>query len=113
MKYPKIVKVDRDKHGFPAAKVSMDHPDILPVIESVKGFTGDKLVLLPSEGGSNHIFEVIFDEIKKPGISVNIVNHDNNQHAEDENVRIGNLWYGVDLMCVLLTLPQTGKVVKK
>ncbi|MBS1977910.1 MAG: M20/M25/M40 family metallo-hydrolase [Bacteroidetes bacterium] len=113
MKYPKIVKVDRDKHGFPAAKVSMDHPDILPVIESVKGFTGDKLVLLPSEGGSNHIFEVIFDEIKKPGISVNIVNHDNNQHAEDENVRIGNLWYGVDLMCVLLTMPQTGKVVKK
>ena len=105
MKYPKVVKVERDPDGFPAAKVAMDHPDILPVIEGVRSFTGDKLILLPSEGGSNNIFSVIFDELKKPGISVNIVNHDNNQHAEDENVRIGNLWYGVDLMSVLFTLP--------
>lgn len=113
MKYPKVVKVDRDKFGFPAAKVSMDHPDILPVIESVRAFTGSKLVLLPSEGGSNGIFSIIFDDLKKPGISVNIVNHDNNQHAEDENVRIGNLWYGVDLMSVLMTMPVTTKVRKR
>ena len=106
MNHPKIVKVSRDPHGFPAAKVAMDHPDILPVISAVKAFTGDNLVLLPSEGGSNNIFSVIFDELGKPGISVNIVNHDNNQHAEDENVRIGNLWYGVELMSVLLTMPD-------
>lgn len=105
MQFPKIVKVDRDKFGFPAAKIPMDNPAILPVIESVKSFTGDKLVLLPSEGGSNGIFTLIFDDLKKPGISVNIVNHDNNQHAEDENVRVGNLWYGVNLMSVLLTMP--------
>lgn len=115
MKYPKIIKVDRDKNGFPAAKISMDHPDILPVIESVKSFTNNHLVLLPSEGGSNGIFTLIFDYLKKPGISVNIVNHDNNQHAEDENVRIGNLWYGVDLMSVLMTMPPAGadKLKKK
>lgn len=115
MKYPKIIKVDRDKDGFPAAKVPMDHPDILPIIESVKQFTNDKLVLLPSEGGSNGIFTLIFDGLKKPGISVNIVNHDNNQHAEDENVRIGNLWYGIDLMAVLMTMPPPGaeKLKKK
>jgi acetylornithine deacetylase/succinyl-diaminopimelate desuccinylase-like protein len=105
MKFPKIIKVERDKFGFPAAKVPMDDPAILPVIEAVKAFTGDKLVLLPSEGGSNGIFTLIFDDLKKPGISVNMVNHDNNQHAEDENVRVGNLWYGIDLMAVLLTMP--------
>jgi len=115
MKYPKVVKVERDKFGFPAAKVSMDNPAILPVIETVKTFTGDKLVLLPSEGGSNGIFTLIFDDLKKPGISVNMVNHDNNQHAEDENVRIGNVWYGVDLMAVLFTMPPQGleKIKKK
>lgn len=105
MKYPKIVKVDRATFGFPAAKISMDHPDILPVIQSVRSFTGDKLVLLPSEGGSNGIFSLLIDGLKKPTISVNMVNHDNNQHAEDENVRVGNIWYGVDLMSVLLTMP--------
>ena len=113
MKYPKIIKVEREKFGFPASKVSMDHPAILPVIEAVKSFTGDKLVLLPSEGGSNGIFTLIFDDLKKPGISVNIVNHDNNQHAEDENVRVGNLWYGVDLMSVLLTMPKEAEKIKK
>ena len=112
MKYPRIVKVEREKFGFPAAKVSMDDPAILPIIEAVKSYTGDKLVLLPSEGGSNGIFSVIFDDLKKPGISVNIVNHDNNQHAEDENVRIGNLWYGVDLMSVLLTMPKDSEKIK-
>ncbi|MEY3404660.1 MAG: hypothetical protein RL161_90 [Bacteroidota bacterium] len=105
MRHPKVVRVERDPDGFPAAKVAMDHPDILPIIEGVRSFTGDRLVLLPSEGGSNNIFTVIFDELKKPGISVNMVNHDNNQHAEDENVKVGNLWYGVDLMSVLFTLP--------
>jgi len=115
MQYPKIVKVDREKFGFPAAKVPMDHPAVLPVIEAVRSFTGDKLVLLPSEGGSNGIFTLIFDGLKKPGISVNMVNHDNNQHAEDENVRIGNIWYGVDLMSVLFTMPPQGleKLKKK
>lgn len=112
MKYPKIIKSVRDKFGFPAAKVSMDDPAILPVIESVKSFTGDKLVLLPSEGGSNGIFSVIFDDLKKPGISVNMVNHDNNQHAENENIRIGNLWYGVDLMSVLFTMPKESVKIK-
>ena len=111
MQHARIVKVTRDQHGFPAAKVSMDHPAILPVIETVRSFTGDRLVLLPSEGGSNNIFSVVFDELGKPGISVNIVNHDNNQHAEDENVRIGNLWYGVELMSVLFTMPEA--TVKK
>jgi acetylornithine deacetylase/succinyl-diaminopimelate desuccinylase-like protein len=111
MNHEKVIKVERGA-GFPAAKVSMDHPDILPVIEAVKTLTGDKLVLLPSEGGSNGIFSVIFDDLKKPGISVNIVNHDNNQHAENENVRIGNLWYGVDLMSLFLTMPVQ-KVGKK
>jgi acetylornithine deacetylase/succinyl-diaminopimelate desuccinylase-like protein len=113
MKYPKIIKVEREKYGFPAAKIPMDDPAILPVIQAVKSFTGDKLVLLPSEGGSNGIFTLIFDNLKKPGISVNIVNHDNNQHAEDENVRLGNLWYGVDLMSVLLTMPPPSIEKKK
>jgi acetylornithine deacetylase/succinyl-diaminopimelate desuccinylase-like protein len=103
--YQKIVKVARSKSGSPAAKVSMDHPELLPVIQAVKSFTGDDLVLLPSEGGSNGVFTAVFDGLGQPGISVNIANHDNNQHAEDENIRIGNLWYGIDLMSVLLTMP--------
>lgn len=112
MKYKKIVKVARDHDGTPAAKVAMDNPTLLPIISAVKSFTGDKLVLLPSEGGSNGVFNAVFEGLKKPGISVNIANHDNNQHAKDENIRIGNLYYGIDLMSVLLTMPVEGGLNK-
>jgi len=33
------------------------------------------------------------------------VNHDNNQHSSDENLRIVNLWYAVDVVSVILTMP--------
>ncbi len=104
LKYPKIVKIRRDENGFPAGKVAMDHPKVKPIIEAVQASVDQQVVLLPSSGGSNRVYQIIFDVLKKPGISVNMVNHDNNQHAANENVRIGNLWYGTELMAVLLTM---------
>ena len=40
-------------------------------------------------------------------IVVPVANHDNNQHAPDENLRIANLWYAIDLYAALLTMPVT------
>jgi acetylornithine deacetylase/succinyl-diaminopimelate desuccinylase-like protein len=113
MNYPRIIKVEREKDGGPASKISMNHPAVLPVIESIKSFTGDNLVLIPSSGGSNNAKVAVLDGIKMPGISISIANHDNNQHAENENIRIGNLWYGIDLMGVLLTMPEPKTELKK
>ena len=45
------------------------------------------------------------DSLNKPVIIAPIANHDDNQHAPDENIRIANLWYGIDLMVALLTMP--------
>jgi acetylornithine deacetylase/succinyl-diaminopimelate desuccinylase-like protein len=36
---------------------------------------------------------------------VPVANHDNNQHAPDENLRLANLWYAIDLYGALLTMP--------
>ena len=44
------------------------------------------------------------DMLQKPAIVVPVANHDNNQHAADENLRIANLWYSVQLMTALLTM---------
>ena len=35
---------------------------------------------------------------------VPIANHDDNQHAPDENLRLANLWYGIYLMAAVLTM---------
>jgi hypothetical protein len=34
---------------------------------------------------------------------VGIANYDNNQHSANENLRLGNLWDGIDLYGALLT----------
>jgi hypothetical protein len=33
-----------------------------------------------------------------------IANHDNNQHSFNENIRLQNLWEGIDLMAAFLTM---------
>ena len=37
-------------------------------------------------------------------IAMPIANHDNNQHSFNENIRIQNLWDGIELMAALLTM---------
>jgi hypothetical protein len=34
-----------------------------------------------------------------------VVNHDNNQHAKDENLRLQNLWSGMETLAALLAMP--------
>jgi acetylornithine deacetylase/succinyl-diaminopimelate desuccinylase-like protein len=40
--------------------------------------------------------------LKLPVIGVPIVNHDNNQHSENENLRVGNLWRGMEIFGAIL-----------
>jgi acetylornithine deacetylase/succinyl-diaminopimelate desuccinylase-like protein len=45
----------------------------------------------------------IFDAaLKTPLIGLPIVNHDNNQHAANENLRLQNLWDGIDLYAAMI-----------
>ena len=46
-------------------------------------------------------------EYRRAHGAVPIADHDDNQHGPDENLRVGNLWYGIDLMALILTLPET------
>ena len=59
---------------------------------------------MPTLGGSLPLY-LFEDELRAPLVVVPIANHDNNQHAPDENLRVGNLWYGVELMASLLAMP--------
>ncbi|MFY0687835.1 MAG: M20/M25/M40 family metallo-hydrolase [Cyclobacteriaceae bacterium] len=102
LKYSKIVKIERGG-GYSAAKTSMENPFAKQVIERARDVVGNELVLLPSMGGSLPLY-LFTDVMQKPSIIVPIANFDNNQHAADENLRIGNLWYGIKLMGALMTM---------
>ena len=45
------------------------------------------------------------NSIEKPVILIPLVNADNNQHAPNENLRIGNFYSGTNALYQLLTTP--------
>ncbi|MCH7474397.1 MAG: M20/M25/M40 family metallo-hydrolase [Gemmatimonadetes bacterium] len=101
--YPKIAKIIGGG-GYRASRTAMDVPIVQEVVGAVRAAAGDDLVLFPALGGSLPLY--LFTEVMgKPALIVPIANHDDNQHAPDENLRIANLWYGIDLYAALFTMP--------
>ncbi|HEX7411717.1 MAG TPA: M20/M25/M40 family metallo-hydrolase, partial [Bacteroidales bacterium] len=94
IKYAKIIKVIPQEHGINAQRTSMDLPIIEKVVAAVKTTTKDQIVLQPTMGGSLplDLFEKYLDA---KTIIVPITNYDNNQHAENENIRVGYLFEGI------------------
>jgi acetylornithine deacetylase/succinyl-diaminopimelate desuccinylase-like protein len=102
-KYAKIIKVIPERDGMNAQRTSMDLPIIQKVIAAVKTTSKDQIVLQPTMGGSLPLF--LFEKyLDAKTITVPIANHDNNQHAENENIRIGNLFDGIETMGSLMMI---------
>ena len=109
LSYPRIAKVTGGG-GSVAARTSMDNPYAQQVLGAAReaadrAFGPGSLVVAPGMGGTLPLtpFTELLD---KPAIIVPVANHDNNQHAPDENLRIANLWYAIDLYAALMTMPQ-------
>jgi acetylornithine deacetylase/succinyl-diaminopimelate desuccinylase-like protein len=88
------------EHGYPGIRTDMDAPFSGAVIRVLGTATGGRVVSIPMLGGSLPMY--LFAEIlNAPLVIVPIVNHDNNQHAANENLRIGNLREGIELYAQL------------
>ena len=98
--YDLIARVERGV-GYRAVRTSMELPVVQQLRGAVQGAAGEPPVLMPTMGGSLPLY-LFEDLLHSPIVIVPIANHDDNQHAPDENLRLANLWYGIDLMaCVL------------
>jgi acetylornithine deacetylase/succinyl-diaminopimelate desuccinylase-like protein len=82
--------------GAPAVKTSMDLPVSKAIRSAVSEATGAPVLAVPMMGGSLPI-DIFESVLKVPLIIVPTVNHDDNQHAKDENVRVQNLYDGVEV----------------
>ena len=80
----------------------MDLPFSRALTSAVEEASGAPLVRLPTLGGSvgMELFARILD---RPVVGLPIVNHDNNQHASDENLRLQNLWDGIEVYATVMT----------
>ena len=88
--------------GSEARRTSMALPIAQEVIRTVESARGP-VVKLPTMGAT-----VPLDAFERPlgttTIIVPMANHDDNQHTFNENLRLQNLWDGIELMAALLTM---------
>jgi acetylornithine deacetylase/succinyl-diaminopimelate desuccinylase-like protein len=99
--HAKVAKVTFAR-GSVASRTPMSLPisqEVIRTVESVRG----RAVRLPTMGGTLPLADV-----ERPlgtrTIVIPIANHDDNQHSFNENLRIQNLWDGIELMAALLTM---------
>ena len=104
-RHPLIAKVVHRKGGYNAARTTMSLPIARNVVEAVQKTTTNKVVRLPTSGGSLPL-SIITETLQTVTITVPIANYDNNQHAENENLRLQNLWDGIEMYAALMTMPN-------
>ena len=100
MAHPNVVKLVWGP-GYPAARTSMEAPISRRIANVLSEAMGVAPYQLPSLGGSVPMY--LFQRNGTPVVGFPIVNHDNNQHAANENVRMQNLWDGIDMFAALFT----------
>ncbi|HXU46689.1 MAG TPA: M20/M25/M40 family metallo-hydrolase [Thermoanaerobaculia bacterium] len=99
--HARVARVARET-GYRAVRTPMDLPQARRAVAAVEAARGPVLTL-PSLGGSLPLaaFE---DVLGAPLVIVPIANHDDNQHTHDENLRLQNLWDGIETFAALFAM---------
>jgi acetylornithine deacetylase/succinyl-diaminopimelate desuccinylase-like protein len=103
-RYEKICMISRSD-GYNAQKTSLDNLMAKRVAKAVQITTGESPILMPTLGGSLPLY--VFEKVLSTSpITVPIANHDNNQHAENENIKLKNFWDGIAMFASIMMLPK-------
>jgi acetylornithine deacetylase/succinyl-diaminopimelate desuccinylase-like protein len=100
LQHAKVALVKKDMAGYNAARTPMDLPIAEEVLTAVKAARGT-VIEWPTMGGSVPLNAMEYAAETRT-ITVPIANHDDNQHAANENLRLQNLWDGIETMASLL-----------
>jgi len=102
--HSKIARVTQAGSGFPIGKGNMDDPRTVMAANAIRALD-QRLVQMPTIGGSLP-FSTFAESLKLPTIGLAVVNFDNNQHAINENLRVGHLWEAIDIFAALVTMSR-------
>ena len=103
LRYDRIAMVTQRNGGYNAERTPMDLPVSRAVLAAITSIFPQRTLAIPTLGGSLPL-SVIREALGVPTITVPIANYDNNQHAEDESIRIQNLWDGIEMMAALMSM---------
>jgi acetylornithine deacetylase/succinyl-diaminopimelate desuccinylase-like protein len=98
-----IAKVTARAGGYNAERTRMDLPVSVAVIAAVQSTSAEPIMKLPTLGGSLPL-SIITAHLRTATLTVPIANYDNNQHAENENLRLQNLWDGIETWAAVMMI---------
>jgi acetylornithine deacetylase/succinyl-diaminopimelate desuccinylase-like protein len=90
---PKLARLEWGP-GYPAGRTALDLPFSRRLLAVVGEGLAEPVIALPTLGGSVPM-RAFIDTFGVPVVLLPIANHDNSQHASDENLRLQNLWDGI------------------
>lgn len=102
-KYSKIARVSPIGEGTNAFRTPPSDPQARALAASIRAAHGVEPVHLRTLGGTVPIAPFI-EALGFPAVLVPTVNFDNNQHEENENLRIGNLFEGILTVAAILKM---------
>jgi len=100
LRYQRIARVNAGS-GYNAERTSLDSALAKSVSAAV--LKDREAVVLPTLGGSLPLY-LLRDRLGVDSITLSLANHDNNQHAEDENLRLGNLWDAIEIATAVMQM---------
>jgi acetylornithine deacetylase/succinyl-diaminopimelate desuccinylase-like protein len=103
--YGKIASIVVSETVTNAFRTSPQNPQAMRVAKGIQAAFGDPPVQLRTLGGTVPIAPFI-EAIGFPAILVPTVNFDNNQHEENENLRLGHLFQGIEIVAAILASPH-------
>lgn len=112
--HPRILQLEWEG-GYAASRTDMSLPASRAVVRATEmgvggrgpggsggpGGLGGRVIVVPTLGGSLPLYH--FEEVLRvPLVTLPIVNHDNNQHAANENLRLQNLLDGMQVYAAIV-----------
>jgi acetylornithine deacetylase/succinyl-diaminopimelate desuccinylase-like protein len=92
----KLVRV-QSGDGYPAGRTPLSNAASKSLVAALASAGLGEPVVSPTMGGSGPSY-VFTDILRAPFVAIPTVNHDNNQHAANENIRLGNLFRSAQIL---------------
>lgn len=98
--HPRVLRVEWEG-GYAAYRVPLDAPVSRALRATLDELLGEPVLAVPTLGGSLPL-STFAEVLRVPLVTLPTVNHDNSQHAKDENLRLQNLWDAIEAFAAVM-----------
>jgi acetylornithine deacetylase/succinyl-diaminopimelate desuccinylase-like protein len=101
--HPRIAKVTtRGGAASGAWRTDPEVPEARFITDALRARYGERVVRIRTLGGGVPAGPFI-DTFHVPTLGLSLANYDDNQHTDNENLRLGNLWNGIRTLAAIMT----------